>query len=139
MIKPEEILLVARDTINQFPHKINKPLVQLLPKKTFSKFLSDSGLKKHLKYTPAFVAHLPERDCVCFCPEIINDLMRHKQKDSFLFFVQALTLHELFHIKNAESGSCDCCSVESEALVHRELSSEFPEHAGVLDSVKSSK
>lgn len=136
MIEPDEILLVARDTINQFPHKISKPLVQLLPKRTFSRFLDDSGLKKHLKYTPAFVAHLPERDCICFCAEIINDLMKHRQRESFLFFVQALTLHELFHIKNAKDGSCACSSVESEQLVHEELRSEFPEHAKILDNIK---
>jgi len=110
--------------------------VQLLAKRTFSKFLDDSGLKKHLKYTPAFVAHLPERDCICFCPDVINDLMKHKQRDKAILFVQAVTLHELFHIKNAETGSCPCSSVESEVLVDQELQNEFPDHAEMLDSIK---
>jgi len=139
MIKPEEILLVARDSIGQFPHKINKPIVQILQKKAFSKFLNDSGLKKHLKYTPAFVAHLPERDCICFCPDVINELMSHRKKEDVLFFVQAVTLHELFHVKNAELGLCPCSSPESEGLVHSELRAEFPEHADVLDSIHNSK
>lgn len=139
MIDPEEILLVARDTINQFPHKIKKPLVQLLPKNTFSKFLKDTGLKSHPKYTPAFVAHLPERDCICFCSEIVNDLMKRKARERAIFFVQALTIHELFHIKNAELGSCPCSSAESEKLVDSELRFEFPEHAVMLDSVKKPK
>jgi len=138
MIKPEEILAIARDTINQFPHGIRQPLVQVLPKKTFSKFLNDSSLKKHLKYTPAFVAHLPERDCICYCPDIVNELMKHKQKEKSFLFIQAITLHELFHIKNAENGACACSSVESEKLVDEELKAEFPQHAELLESISPS-
>ena len=138
MIKPEEILVIARDTINQFPYGIKKPLVQILPRKTFSKFLNDSGMKKHLKYTPAFVAHLPERDCICYCPDIVNGLMKNKQKEKYFLFVQAVTLHELFHIKNAENGVCACSSVDSEKLVDSELKAEFPKHAELLESISPS-
>lgn len=131
-----EILLVAKDTLREFKHTVNKPRMFLLPRKRFSEYLNDMYLAPHPRYTPAFFAKLPHGNCIFYCPEIINALTKNFQREDRILFIEAITLHELYHIKNNFHIKTIQEALDSEKLVHKQLHEDYPEVSHILESLE---
>jgi hypothetical protein len=129
-----DIAMVAHDTILNFPKKIKKPFVQFLEKKRFSRHLDLLKAKKHVNLTPCFVASMKGGDVIFVCDEVVHDLTKKFSKDKKNLFIEAIILHELFHIWNNIQVRSKGDLIFSEALVHEELREMYPKHAKLLNS-----
>ena len=130
------ILKEAESCFNKFPYSIRKPNFLVLDKKQFELYLKDSPLKISISNTPSFVAHLPDTELVCLCFEIINSMTKGKSLTSKRKFVRAITMHELFHIRNMHLALTESEALRSEEEVHQQLKTEFPALAKVLSCLK---
>ncbi len=122
----------AKKALLIFPYLIKKPAFVTLGKKKFTEYLEGSPLLLNLGNTPSFVAHLPDGELICLCPEIINNLTKNKSENYRKRFVQAITMHELFHIHNMHLALTENDALKSEKEVHRQLEKEFPGLAKIL-------
>ena len=130
------IINEAEESFKKFPYKIKKPSFMVLSRKKFEYYLKDSPLLLSIENTPSFVAHLPDRELVCLCAEIINNLTRSKSISYKKRFVKAITMHELFHIRNMHFALTEKEALLSEEEVHEQLRHEFPGLAKVLEAFK---
>lgn len=130
------ILKEAESAFEKFPYPIKKPTFLVLDRKKFESYLGDSSFTLDIDKTPSFVAHLPDDELVCFCSEIINSLTRGHAKKYKQDFVSAITVHELFHIRNMHLALTEQEALKSEKEVHNQLRKEFPDLAKILDSLR---
>ncbi len=137
--KRKEVERIVLETFKQFPYKIKLPAVLFLDKKTFSKYLSDMKLEKHVDKTPCFVAHLPEGECLCFCMKVISNFVKGRQAPYTRLFIRAITLHELYHIYNHHRIDSAEEAVKSEEEVHEEIRHDFPEIARILEHIEKGR
>lgn len=127
-----DILKIAEETFRKFPYKIKKPEFKLTNKEEFVNLLGFSPLirhhKKDINITPALTANKKDVVEIHFCPEIIKSLSNSKK------FVEALTLHELYHIKNNLKIETEIDAIYSEEKVHNELRNDFPKYEDLLEN-----
>ena len=133
-----EMLLVINDTILNFKKDIQKPFVFFLSKERFSKYLDMMQLEKHINKTPCFVAEMKGGDIIYYCEEIINCLTKDFSKEKTKLFLQAITLHELLHMRNRIHVFTGEEAVFSEKLVDKELKAFYPRHHNLLLSITQS-
>lgn len=132
------MLLIINDTIINFKKDIPKPFVFFLEKNRFSKYLDMMQLEKHLEKTPCFVAEMKGGNILYFCEEIINHLTKDFSKEKIKLFLQAITLHELLHIRNKMHVFTGEEAVFSEKLVDKELKAFYPRHHNLLLTITQS-
>ena len=108
----------AEESFKKFPYRIKKPGFIVMNRKKFEYYLKDSPLLLSVENTPSFVAHLPDGDLVCLCPEIIDNITKSKNGYYKKRFVQAITMHELFHIRNMHFALTEKEALLSEEEVH---------------------
>lgn len=127
-----DIIKIAEQTFKKFPYRIKRPDFKVTNKEEFAELLQFSPLIRHreddIKLTPALTCYKQDNIEVCFCPEIINSLSKSKK------FIEALTMHELYHIKNHISIKNEIDALMSEDKVHYELETDFPKYAELLES-----
>lgn len=128
-----DIIKIAEETFKKFPHKIKKPDFKVTKQKEFVNLLLLSPLilhhKKDIKVTPALTARRNDGVVeVHFCPEILFSFSKSKK------FIEALTLHELYHIKNNFKIENEIDAIFSEEKVHEELKNDFPKYENLLES-----
>tara|TARA_Y100000310_G_C20654540_1_gene801310 strand:+ start:986 stop:1405 length:420 start_codon:yes stop_codon:yes gene_type:complete len=128
----EEVTLLVHDTILNFPKNINKPLVMFLNKSRFSRYLDLMAMKKHLNKTPCFVAQMKGGDVIYFCREIVNELTDGFSREKKKVFIEAVTLHELFHVWNRLDVRTRKGAEASEDVVYAELKTLYPKHYKIL-------
>lgn len=136
MDKPE-MLLTIHDTVLNFPEKIPDPVIQFLSRQRFSRYLAFSPLPKHLDTTPCLVIETKGGPIISYCPEIIDQLTVQFPHGKKRLFLEAITLHELYHIWNRLRARNAQDAVFSEGLVAMELNQRYPEHMTVLREVKT--
>lgn len=127
------ILKEAESCFIKFPYSIRKPSFLVLDKGQFEYYLKGSPLSLSIANTPSFVAHLPDKELVCLCSEIINAMTKGKPLPYKKKFIRAITMHELFHIKNMHFALTENEALHSEEEVHYQLRREFPELAMILE------
>ncbi len=132
------MLLVINDTIINFQKDIQKPFVFFLKKDRFSRYLDLMELEKHLDKTPCFIAEMKGGNVIYFCEEIINHLTKGFSNEKKKIFLQAITLHELFHMRNKLHVFTGEEAVFSEKLVDKELKTFYPRHHNLLLSITKS-
>ncbi len=132
------MLLIINDTILNFKKDIKKPVVLFIEKQRFSKYLDMMQLEKHLDKTPCFVAEMKGGNILYFCEEIINKLTKEFPQEKTKLFLQAITLHELLHIRNRLHVFTGEEAVFSEKLVDKELKSFYPRHHNLLLAITQS-
>lgn len=126
-----DIVKIAEETFKKFPYRIKKPDFKITNKEEFTRLLEFSPLLRHrkqdIKLTPALTAF--KQDCVeiHFCPDIINSLSKSKK------FIEALTMHELYHIRNHMQINTEIDALFSEDKTHSELETDFPKYAELLE------
>ena len=135
----EEMLLVINDTILNFKKDIKKPVIMLIEKERFSKYLDMIELEKHVDKTPCFVVKMKGGNVLYFCEEIINNLTKGFSKEKTKLFLQAITLHELLHIRNRMHVFTGEEAVFSETLVDKELKVFYPRQHAILTLVTLTK
>ena len=123
-----DIELVVSDAILNFPKTVDKPVILFLEKKRFSHMLDMMDSKKHLSKTPCFVAEMKGGNVIYFCEDIVNHLTKGFHRDNKKKFVEAVTLHELFHIWNNFKVRNSEEAMFSENLVWSEMKKIYPEH-----------
>lgn len=128
------ILKETENALKKFPYSIRKPSFLILNKKKFKIYLKDSPLLINIEKTPSFVAHLPDRELVCICPDIIESMTKGRGDNYKKNFVRAITMHELFHIHNMHLALTENEALKSEKEVHYQLEKEFPRLAMILES-----
>ncbi len=133
------MLLIINDTILNFKKDIDKPFVMFLHKERFSHYLDMMELKKHLEKTPCFVAEMKGGNIFYYCEEIINNLTKNFSSTEKELFIQGITLHELFHIKNKMHVFTGEEAIFSEKLVEKELKAFYPRQYAILDLVTLAK
>lgn len=129
----DELVNMAVSTLKRFPYSIEKPVFEVMGKRKFTKYLKDVSLDIDPEKTPSFVAHLPDGELVVFCKEIIDRMVSEKSEKEKKDFVKAITIHELFHIRNHHRCITSEEAVLSEKEVHREIRKKYPRLAKVLD------
>ena len=134
----EEILLIINDTILNFKKDIKKPVIMFIKKDRFSHYLDLMQLEKHVKETPCFVAEMKGGNVLFFCEEIIQHLTKDFTHEKTKLFLQAITLHELLHIRNRLHVFTGEEAVFSEKLVDKELKTFYPRHHNLLVSITQS-
>jgi len=130
-----DMLLIINDTILNFKKNIPEPTVLFLNKERFSQYLDMMQLEKHLNKTPCLVAEMKGGNILYYCEEIINTLTRGFTHEEKKLFLQGITLHELFHIKNNIHVFTGEDAVFSEKLVEKELKILYPRQFAVLTLV----
>jgi hypothetical protein len=138
-MKRDDIALIIHDTILNFPKKIEKPEIEFLPKRRFSKYLDLLETKKHVNFTPCFVAQMKGGRVIYFCKQTVVDFVSGLSHFNQRLFIEAVTLHELFHVWNDIQVRSEGDLVFSEALVHEELREMFPKHSLLLEKFKAHK
>ena len=133
----QEMLLTIHDTVLNFPEKIPDPVIQFLPKQRFSRYLAFSPLPKHLNTTPCLVVETKGGPIISYCKEIIDQLTVQFPAAKKRLFLEAITLHELYHIRNRLRARNAEDAVFSEGLVAIELKQRYPQHTKVLREVKN--
>ena len=133
------MLLVINDTILNFKKDIKKPVIMLIEKERFSKYLDMIELEKHVDKTPCFVVKMKGGNVLYFCEEIINNLTKGFSKEKTKLFLQAITLHELLHIRNRMHVFTGEEAVFSETLVDKELKVFYPRQHAILTLVTLTK
>lgn len=128
----EEMLLIIHDTITNFKKDIHSPIVMFLEKKRFSQYLDMMQLEKHLDKTPCFIAEMKGGNILYYCEEIIQSLTKDFSEKEKKLFLQGITLHELFHIKNKLHVFTGEEAVFSERLVDKELEAFYPRQHAIL-------
>ncbi len=123
-----DIELVVSDTVLNFPKNISQPIVLFLEKRRFSRMLDMMNLRKHLNKTPCFVAEMKGGNVIYFCEEIVSDLIKNFNRENKKKFIEAITLHELFHIWNNFRVSNNQEAIFSENLVWQEMENLYPKH-----------
>ena len=119
----------------KFPHRIKKPNVLVMGKVQFIEYLNNSPLTINPDTTPAVIAHLPERDTIIFCPETIEDMKQFAGIKRLCDFIEALTLHELYHEWNRHRIESKLQALESEMQVDIEMQNDFPKLYRLLENV----
>ncbi len=138
-MQKEEMLLIINDTVLNFKKDIKKPLVMFLEKDRFSKYLDLMELEKHLEKTPCFVAEMKGGNVLYYCEETINSLTKDFSHAEKKLFLQGITLHELFHIRNKLHVFTGEGAVFSEKLVDKELKAFYPRQHAILALVTMTK
>lgn len=133
------MLLIINDTILNFKKDLDKPFVMFLNKERFSNYLDMMELEKHLDKTPCLVAETKGGNILYFCEEIINHLTKNFSHTEKKLFLQGITLHELFHIKNKVHVFTGEEAVFSEKLVDKELQTFYPRQHAILALVTMTK
>ncbi len=128
-----ELVNIAASALKRFPYCIEKPVFEVMGKRKFLRYLKDVSLDIDPEKTPSFVAHLPDGELVVFCDEIINKMITKKSKAEQKMFIEAITMHELFHIWNHHRCITSEDAILSEKEVHREIRKKYPRLAKVLD------
>lgn len=131
-MEKEEIELVVSDAILNFPKSIQKPIVLFLEKKRFSKYLDLMSLRKHVSKTPCFVAEMKGGNVVFFSLDVVNGLIKGFSKEKKKLFIEAVILHELFHIWNKLELKNSDDAIFSEVLVHQEMKEMYPKQYDLL-------
>ena len=134
----EEILLIINDTILNFKKDIKKPVIMFIKKDRFSHYLDIMQLEKHVEETPCFVAEMKGGNVLFFCEDIIQNLTKGFTHEKIKLFLQAITLHELLHIRNRLHVFTGEEAVFSEKLVDKELKTFYPRHHNLLVSITQS-
>jgi len=134
-----EILLIINDTIINFKKSIEKPTIIFLNKERFSRYLDMMQLEKHLEKTPCFIAEMKGGNIIYYCEEIINTLTKDFSHTEKKLFLQGITLHELFHIRNKLHVFTGEEAVFSEKLVDKELKAFYPRQHAILTMVTMTK
>ena len=134
----EEMLLIINDTILNFKKDIKKPVVMFMDKERFSRYLDMMQLEKHLDKTPCLVAEMKGGNVLYFCEEIIKPLTKGFSQEKTKLFLQAITLHELLHIRNKIHVFTGEEAVFSEKLVDKELKVFYPRHHNLLLTITQS-
>ena len=129
----DELINMAVSALKKFPYSIEKPVFEVMGKRKFVKYLKDVSLEIDPEKTPSFVAHLPDGELVVFCEEIISKMLSGKSETERKRFIEAITIHELFHIWNRRRCITSEEAVLSEKEVHREIRKKYPKLAKVLD------
>ena len=132
LMQKEDVLKLAKEAVKEFPLPLEKPQFTFLTKRKFAFYLSESPLEMHLEYTPAFVAHLPEGELVCFCMDILKNFLQG-DKEEKKKVIKAITIHELFHIYNKKRAKDGKEALRSEAAVHQEIKKYFKEYYALLE------
>ena len=92
--------------------------------------MKKSLLNIHPDATPALLSHTPEKDIIFYCKDVIRKLA-----DCGLGkFVEAITIHELYHEWNRHNVDSVEEAVQSELLVDQEMQTEFPELYLILEN-----
>lgn len=133
-MEQSDVALIAHDVILNFPKKIEKPFVMFLPKIRFSRYLNLMQLKKHVDKTPCFVAEMREGAVIYYCLEVINCLTKGFSREKEKLFVEAVTLHELFHLWNKVTVLTSGAAESSEELAWEELNILYPQQSAFLRS-----
>ena len=128
-----DMLLIINDTILNFKKEINQPTVLFIEKPRFSKLLDLMELKKHLHLTPCFVAEMKGGNIIYYCEEIIQDLTKDLPKDKKKKFLEAITIHELFHIWNKLPATDAEDAIASELIVHTEIKKFYPKENEIIE------
>lgn len=132
-----DIALVVHDTILNFHKRIEKPSVEFITRKRFSRFLDLLETQKHLDKTPCFTIKTHDgKQTIYFCEEIIKELTKDFSQEKKKKFVEAVTLHELLHIWNHLHVHTADEATFSEQLVAKELKNFYPSHFMVLEEYK---
>ena len=129
----DELINIADSTLRKFPYSIEKPVFEVMGKRKFIRYLKDVSLEIDPEKTPSFVAHLPDGELVVFCKVIIDRMISKKTQRGQRSFVEAITVHELFHIWNRHRCITSEEAILSEKEVHREIRKKYPRLAKVLD------
>lgn len=129
----EDMNLIINDTILNFKKEINEPVTMFLEKDRFSNYLDIMELKKHLEKTPCFIIEMKGGDIIYYCEEIINNLTKDLSKEKKKEFLEAITIHELFHIWNKIQAKDVNSAIFSEEIVHEELRKSYPKHQKILE------
>ena len=129
-MEKEDVLLVANDSILNFPYKIDSPAILFLSKERFSRYLDLMKMKKHLSKTPCFLAEMRGGTVIYYCLDIINEMGKKIDKHTF---VRAITLHELYHGYNRMKVDTEEKALFSEALVYKEMKKDFPKEFKFLN------
>lgn len=135
-MKDKTILDIAENAYHKFKNMHNyiiEPTFLILSERKFRKYLKYTPLKSDSRYTPCFVAHLPDGELICLCRKTINRLIKKYNITNSKVFIEAIIYHELFHILNHWNIFSFNDSIKSEKQVHDELINEYPQHANVLD------
>ncbi|HLC22643.1 MAG TPA: hypothetical protein VJJ79_02620 [Candidatus Nanoarchaeia archaeon] len=136
-MEKEDIAFAIHDTILNFPKRIEKPRVEFLSKKRFSKMLDLMDLNKHVDKTPCFTVQTHDgKHTLYACEEIIQQLTKNISDEKKKKFVEAITLHELLHIWNHLHVHTADEATFSEQLVAKELKNFYPSHFIVLEEYK---
>mgnify|MGYP001596602445 CR=1 FL=1 len=135
----EEMLLIINDTILNFQKDIQKPIIFFLNKKRFSNYLNLAKLEKHLEKTPCFIAETKGGNIIYYCEEIIHRITKDFSPAEKKLFLQGITLHELFHMKNKMHVFTGEEAVFSETLTDKELKAFYPRQHAVLARVTVTK
>ena len=128
-----ELINIAVSALKRFPYCIEKPVFEVMGKRKFFRYLKDVSLEIDPEKTPSFVAHLPDGELVVFCAEIIDKMVSKKTKREQKSFIEAITIHELFHIWNHHRCITSEEAILSEKEVHKEIRKKYPKLSKVLD------
>ncbi|MEA3378812.1 MAG: hypothetical protein U9Q69_04185 [Nanoarchaeota archaeon] len=131
-MQKQEILKIANATYKSFPNKIQKPLFKIFNKKEFQEYLNGSPLKPNADLSPSFVSHLPSGELIGFCQATINKMIKGKSKEFQILFLESITLHELYHIKNRNKNISIIEAINSENQVNKEFAKNHPKLAEML-------
>jgi len=74
---------------------------------------------------------------IYYCEDIIKNLAHAFTYEKKKLFIEAITLHELFHLRNKLHVFTQEEAVFSEELVERELKAFYPRHWKVLEECRS--
>ena len=130
------MLLIINDAILNFKKKIKQPIVIFIEKERFSKLLDLMELKKHLHLTPCFVVETRGGNIIYYCEEIINNLIKEFHIDKKKLFLEAITIHELFHIWNKLPADDSEDAIASELIVHQEIKKIYPKEDQVINELQ---
>ena len=128
-----DMILIINDTILNFKKEIKQPVIMFIEQQRFSKLLDLMELKKHLHLTPCFVAEMKGGNIIYYCEEIIQKLINDFSKDKQKIFLEAITLHELFHIWNKIPINDAEEAIASELIVHEEIKKIYPKENKILN------
>lgn len=134
----QDILDIAENAYHKFKNMhsyIVEPVFLMISERKFRKYLKYTPLQSDYRYTPSFVAHLPDGELVCLCKKTINRLIKKYDIDNPRIFIEAIIYHEIFHIINHWNIFSYNDAIKSEKEVHKELVDNYPMHAKMLDMI----
>jgi len=146
MIQEKQVLAVAKSLIKK--NKINCD-IKLLNYKKFKSLAKKSPLifqvlKEGFTFRelnlPAVIYH-KKTDHIFICKEILEKLLKKQPKNSQKKFIEAIVLHEIFHIKNRKNVSKFELneSINSEENVFNKFKKSYPKLFRLSSKIINSK